>query len=91
MKTNNLNAGKMNWKDAGFVSAEPKAKPGVINKIFLITALMLSPGFLSSQDASAQPSGQEIMEKVYHNPSGDDVEGRLTMTLIKPPGGEACA
>ena len=86
MKTNNLNAGKMNWKDAGFVSAEPMAKPGVINKILLITALMLSPGFLSSPDVSAQPGGQEIMEKVYHNPSGDDVEGRLTMTLINRQG-----
>jgi outer membrane lipoprotein-sorting protein len=86
MKSNNLNTGKINWKDAGFVFAEPKAKPGVINKILLITALMLSPGFLSSPDVSAQPGGQEIMEKVYHNPSGDDVEGRLTMTLINRQG-----
>jgi outer membrane lipoprotein-sorting protein len=86
MKTKNLNAGKMNRKDSGLVSAEPKAKPGVTNKIFLTATLMLFLGFLYSPYASAQLSGQEIMEKVYHNPSGDDVQGRLTMTLINRQG-----
>ncbi len=86
MKTNNLITGNMNWKDAGLFNAGPKAKLQVVNQIFLMAALMFSLGLLSSQNVSAQLSGQEIMERVYHNPSGDDVEGRLTMTLINRQG-----
>ncbi len=82
MKTNNLNAGNTNCKDAGLAYAEP----GVINKIFLLATLMFSLGLLSSQNALAQRIGQEIMEKVYHNPSGDDMQGDLTMTLINRQG-----
>ncbi|MEX2371356.1 MAG: outer membrane lipoprotein-sorting protein [Bacteroidales bacterium] len=34
----------------------------------------------------AQPDGKEIMEKVYHAPSGDDMQGELSMTLINRQG-----
>lgn len=39
-----------------------------------------------SQNANAQMSGQQIMEKVYYNPTGDDTQGELTMTLINNRG-----
>ncbi len=39
-----------------------------------------------SQYANAQMSGQQIMEKVYFNPTGDDTQGELTMTLINNRG-----
>jgi outer membrane lipoprotein-sorting protein len=39
-----------------------------------------------SQYANAQMSGQQIMEKVYFNPTGDDTHGELTMTLINNRG-----
>ena len=31
--------------------------------------------------AAAQLTGQQIMEKVYSMPSGDDMQGELVMTL----------
>jgi outer membrane lipoprotein-sorting protein len=43
-------------------------------------------GLVSGQDALAQLTGKEIMDKVYHNPSGEDVQGRLTMTLVNRQG-----
>jgi outer membrane lipoprotein-sorting protein len=39
-----------------------------------------------SQYSNAQMSGQQIMEKVYFNPTGDDTQGELTMTLINNRG-----
>jgi outer membrane lipoprotein-sorting protein len=39
-----------------------------------------------SQYANAQMNGQQIMEKVYFNPTGDDTQGELTMTLINNRG-----
>lgn len=36
--------------------------------------------------ANAQMTGQQIMEKVYHNPSGDDMQGELVMTLVNTRG-----
>jgi outer membrane lipoprotein-sorting protein len=86
MKTNNLNANNMKYKNAGINNVDAGTKTGIINKIFLLAALMLSLGFLSSHNALAQISGQEIMEKAYHNPSGDDVQGQLTMTLVNRQG-----
>lgn len=35
-----------------------------------------------SQPGMAQISGKEIMQKVYNLPTGDDVQGELTMTLV---------
>jgi len=42
--------------------------------------------FFGSQYTNAQMSGQQIMEKVYFNPTGDDTQGELTMTLINNRG-----
>ncbi|MFZ5430633.1 MAG: outer membrane lipoprotein-sorting protein [Bacteroidota bacterium] len=36
--------------------------------------------------ADAQMTGQQIMEKVYNNPSGDDMQGELVMTLVNSRG-----
>jgi len=47
---------------------------------------VLSMLLLSSQTSFAQMSGQQIMEKVYYNPTGDDTQGELTMTLINNRG-----
>ncbi len=38
--------------------------------------------------AFGQTTGLEIMEKVYHLPTGDDMEGELTMTLTNARGEE---
>ncbi len=86
MKTNNLNANKMNYKDAGINNVDTRTKPGIMTKIFLLAALMFMLGILTGQNAFAQLSGQEIMEKVYYNPSGDDVQGHLRMTLVNRQG-----
>lgn len=37
-------------------------------------------------EANAQITGQQVMEKVYNNPSGDDTQGLLTMTLVNSRG-----
>ncbi|MFO7998599.1 MAG: outer membrane lipoprotein-sorting protein [Bacteroidales bacterium] len=50
--------------------------------LFILIALPI----ISNVKANAQVGGQEIMEKVYHNPSGDDTRGELTMTLINNRG-----
>lgn len=41
---------------------------------------------LGSTQTSAQMTGQQIMEKVYNNPSGEDTQGELTMILINSRG-----
>jgi outer membrane lipoprotein-sorting protein len=48
--------------------------------------VLIALPIISNVKADAQVSGQEIMEKVYHNPSGDDTQGELTMTLINNRG-----
>ena len=50
--------------------------------IVLAALIMLS----AYQPLKAQLTGQQIMEKVYHNPSGDDTQGNLSMTLINNRG-----
>ncbi|MBE0662777.1 MAG: outer membrane lipoprotein-sorting protein [Bacteroidales bacterium] len=40
----------------------------------------------STISVSAQMSGQQIMEKVYYNPTGEDMQGELTMTLTNSRG-----
>lgn len=47
---------------------------------------VLSMLLFGSQYANAQMSGQQVMEKVYFNPTGDDTQGELTMTLINNRG-----
>jgi len=54
-------------------------------KIF-ITAMAIIATAMAYQPASAQLTGQQIMEKVYNNPSGDDTQGSLTMTLTNNRG-----
>jgi outer membrane lipoprotein-sorting protein len=40
----------------------------------------------TSTDVFAQMSGQQIIEKVYNNPTGEDMQGELTMTLTNSRG-----
>lgn len=44
---------------------------------------IISFGTISS---NAQITGKEIMEKVYNAPSGDDLQGELSMTLVNKQG-----
>lgn len=41
---------------------------------------------MAYQPANAQLTGQQVMEKVYNNPSGEDTQGSLTMTLTNNRG-----
>ena len=52
-------------------------------KLGFITLILLLAGGLP---ARAQLTGKQIMEKVYFNPTGDDTQGELTMTLINNRG-----
>ncbi|MGC9513928.1 MAG: outer membrane lipoprotein-sorting protein [Fidelibacterota bacterium] len=45
----------------------------------LLTILMIQP-------LSAEITGKQIMEDVYNNPTGDDMQGELTMTLTNKQG-----
>jgi outer membrane lipoprotein-sorting protein len=54
-------------------------------KLF-ITAMAIIATAMANQPANAQLTGQQIMEKVYHNPSGEDTQGSLTMTLTNNRG-----
>jgi outer membrane lipoprotein-sorting protein len=59
-----------------------------MKKIILITVAMVAMFTITLQEAKARLSGQEIMEKVYHNPTGNDMQSELTMTLINARGEE---
>jgi outer membrane lipoprotein-sorting protein len=85
MKTENLNTIKMKAENKSINHVETIKNPGILKKIFLLATLMLML-VSTGQNAVTQLSGQEIMEKVYYNPSGDDVQGQLTMTLINRQG-----
>lgn len=50
----------------------------------LLTALLTLGGMANY--ANAQLTGQQIMQKVYNNPTGDDMQGNLTMTLVNSRG-----
>jgi outer membrane lipoprotein-sorting protein len=52
----------------------------------MLTLAFLVTGF--SNQSNAQLTGQQIMEKVYNNPSGDDTQGNLSMTLTNNRGEE---
>jgi outer membrane lipoprotein-sorting protein len=54
-------------------------------KLF-ITAMAIIATAMANQPANAQLTGQQIMEKVYHNPSGEDTQGGLIMTLTNNRG-----
>jgi outer membrane lipoprotein-sorting protein len=58
-----------------------KMKTGKLWMMMVIIAL-INPAMTSF----AQMTGQEIMEKVYDNPTGDDMQGELTMTLTNSRG-----
>lgn len=47
-------------------------------QIFLVASILM---LISMNKAGAQMSGQHIMEAVYNNPSGDDLQGQLEMRL----------
>lgn len=51
---------------------------------FLAMAIIAT--VMAYQPANAQLMGQQIMEKVYNNPSGEDTQGSLTMTLTNNRG-----
>jgi outer membrane lipoprotein-sorting protein len=53
-----------------------------------ITLAMAVLGLLSPAALSAEPSGLEVMTKVYERPTGTDQESDLTMTLIHRSGSE---
>jgi outer membrane lipoprotein-sorting protein len=50
----------------------------------MLTIAFMVAGF--SYQSNAQLTGQQIMEKVYYNPSGDDTQGNLSMTLTNNRG-----
>ncbi len=50
----------------------------------LLTALLTLGGMANY--ANAQLTGPQIMQKVYNNPTGDDMQGNLTMTLVNSRG-----
>jgi len=52
-------------------------------KIFALAIISIAMAY---QPANAQLTGQQVMEKVYNNPSGDDTQGSLTMTLTNSRG-----
>jgi len=52
-------------------------------QILMVAALMALTGVNS---VKAQMSGQQIMEAVYNNPGGDDLQGQLEMRLINKQG-----
>ncbi len=52
-------------------------------QFLLLSVLVILTGTIQ---VSAQMSGKEIMEAVYHNPTGDDVQGQLEMRLINKQG-----
>jgi outer membrane lipoprotein-sorting protein len=51
-----------------------------------ILAMAIIATAMAYQPASAQLTGQQVMEKVYNNPSGNDTQGSLTMTLTNNRG-----
>lgn len=55
-----------------------------------LTLLLVTAAFMVSgtQNSTAQLNGSQIMQKVYDLPTGDDVQGELTMTLINKQGEE---
>ncbi|MFA7123616.1 MAG: outer membrane lipoprotein-sorting protein [Candidatus Delongbacteria bacterium] len=55
----------------------------IIN-IILISALAFIGSFTALK--AEEMTGKTIMEKVYYNPSGDDTQGELTMSLINSRG-----
>ncbi|MCF8362818.1 MAG: outer membrane lipoprotein-sorting protein [Prolixibacteraceae bacterium] len=52
-----------------------------MKRLFTILAVLFVAG-----QGFAQITGQEIMEKVYNRPAGDDQQGQLTMTLTNKSG-----
>lgn len=52
----------------------------------MVTIALAVAMILSIQNVNAQLNGQQIMEKVYYNPTGDDIQGQLTMNLINKQG-----
>jgi outer membrane lipoprotein-sorting protein len=51
-----------------------------------ILAMAIIATAMAYQPANAQLTGQQIMEKVYNNPSSEDTQGSLTMTLTNNRG-----
>jgi len=50
---------------------------------FILSLLLM---ILMIQPLSAEITGKQIMEDVYNNPTGDDMQGELTMTLTNKQG-----
>lgn len=48
--------------------------------------MVLGFGLLQLQQVKAQLTGAQIMQKVYEQPSGKDLQGELTMTLVNKQG-----
>ena len=52
-------------------------------QIFVLATFAI---LMLGQPVFAQLTGKQVMEKVYNNPSGDDTQGNLTMTLTNNRG-----
>jgi hypothetical protein len=57
-----------------------------MKKVTCIAAFVLIAAFGAATSAYAQLSGEQIIEKVYQNPTGEDIQGELTMTLTNKQG-----
>lgn len=54
-------------------------------KMTILLAALLTLGSMANY-ANAQPNGQQIMNKVYNQPTGNDMQGNLTMILENSSG-----
>lgn len=58
-----------------------------------VLILVIAAGFVSAEEPSGldmtaeEPSGLELVESVYYRPDGEDMQSRLTMTLVNSRGG----
>lgn len=55
-------------------------------KMILTGIIMVALFTLPVSQVKSQPSGKQVMERVYHSPSGDDMKSNLSMTLINARG-----
>ncbi len=57
-----------------------------MKKISLAALIIMAIAIMQTTNSFAQLTGQEIIQKVYDNPTGEDTQGELAMTLINRQG-----
>lgn len=57
-----------------------------MKKFETITGMIAIAFLMALVPVHAQMTGQQIMDKVYNSPSGDDMQGELVMTLVNSRG-----